>query len=32
LRTVMLTTALCAALGGVAGWLWIRASGPEATR
>jgi EmrB/QacA subfamily drug resistance transporter len=32
LRTVMLTTALCAALGGVAGWLWIRPTGLEATR
>src|SRR5216684_141993 len=32
LRTVMLTTALCAALGGVAGWLWIRPTGPDATR
>jgi EmrB/QacA subfamily drug resistance transporter len=29
LRMVMLVTALCAALGGVAGWLWIR---PEAAR
>jgi len=24
LRTVMLVAALCAALAGVAGWLWIR--------
>ena len=32
LRTVMLVTALCAALGGVAGWLWIRPIGPGATR
>jgi hypothetical protein len=24
LRTVMLVTAFCAALGGVAGWLWVR--------
>jgi predicted MFS family arabinose efflux permease len=29
LRTVIRVTALCAALGGVAGWLWIR---PEAAR
>ena len=29
LRTVMLVTALCAALGGVAGWLWIRPAGSE---
>jgi EmrB/QacA subfamily drug resistance transporter len=29
LRTVMLVTALCAALGGVAGWLWIRPTGSE---
>ena len=27
LRTVMLVTALCAALGGVAGWLWVRPAG-----
>ena len=32
LRTVMLVTALCAALGGVAGWWLIRPLGPEATR
>src|SRR6202158_2621626 len=32
LRTVMLVTALCAALGGVAGWLWIRPIGPGTTR
>ncbi len=32
LRTVMRVTALCAALGGVAGWLWIRPTGSEATR
>jgi hypothetical protein len=31
LRTVMLVTALCAALAGVAGWLWIRPIGSEAT-
>ena len=30
-RTVMLVTALCAALAGVVGWLWIRAKGSEAT-
>jgi MFS family permease len=29
LRTVMLVTALCAALGGAAGWLWIRPAGSE---
>ena len=29
LRTVMLVTALCAALGGVAGWLLIRPAGSE---
>jgi EmrB/QacA subfamily drug resistance transporter len=32
LRLVMLVAALCAALGGIVGWLWIRALGPEATR
>jgi hypothetical protein len=31
LRTVMLVSALCAALAGVIGWLWIRAKGAEAT-
>jgi EmrB/QacA subfamily drug resistance transporter len=31
LRTVMLIAALCAALGGVVGWLWIR-PGSEGTR
>jgi EmrB/QacA subfamily drug resistance transporter len=31
LRTVMLVTALCAALGGVAGWLWVRPAGSEPT-
>ena len=31
LRTVMLVTALCAALAGAAGWLWIRPAGSEAT-
>jgi EmrB/QacA subfamily drug resistance transporter len=32
LRTVILAAALCAALGGVAGWLWIRPTDPDATR
>jgi predicted MFS family arabinose efflux permease len=32
LRLVMLVAALCAALGGIVGWLWIRDLGPEATR
>ena len=32
LRTVMLVTAFCAALGGVAGWLWVRPSGSEPVR
>jgi MFS family permease len=32
LRTVMLVTAFCAALGGVASWLWIRPDNPQATR
>jgi predicted MFS family arabinose efflux permease len=32
LRTVMLVTALCAALGGFAGWLWIQPPASEATR
>jgi len=31
LRTVTLIAALCAALGGVVGWLWIRPIGTEAT-
>jgi EmrB/QacA subfamily drug resistance transporter len=31
-RTVMLVTAFCALLGGVAGWLWIRPIGPEPAR
>src|SRR5229473_1330296 len=30
-RTVMLVTALCAALAGVTGWLWIRPAGSEST-
>jgi EmrB/QacA subfamily drug resistance transporter len=29
LRTVMLVAAFCAALGGVAGWLWIRPTGSK---
>jgi MFS family permease len=32
LRTVMLVTASCALLAGVAGWLWIRPIGPEPRR
>jgi EmrB/QacA subfamily drug resistance transporter len=32
LRTVMLVTAFCAALGGAACWLWIRPDNPQATR
>ena len=32
LRTVILVTALCAVLGGIAGWWLIRPLGPEATR
>jgi EmrB/QacA subfamily drug resistance transporter len=32
LRAVMLIAALCAALGGGVGWLWIRPIGSEATR
>jgi predicted MFS family arabinose efflux permease len=31
LRTVMLVNALCAALAGAIGWLWIRAKGSAAT-
>ena len=31
LRTVMLVSALCAALAGVTGWLWIRPAGSEPT-
>ena len=31
LRTVMLVSALCAALAGAIGWLWIRAKGSAAT-
>jgi MFS family permease len=31
-RMVMLVTAVCAALGGVAGWLWIRPIEKEAAR
>jgi hypothetical protein len=32
LRTVMLVTAFCAALAGVAGWFWIRPIGAEPPR
>jgi EmrB/QacA subfamily drug resistance transporter len=32
LRTLVLVTALCAALGGAAGWLWTRPICPEAAR
>jgi EmrB/QacA subfamily drug resistance transporter len=32
LRTVMLVTAFCATLGGLAGWIWLRPIGLEATR
>jgi hypothetical protein len=32
LRTVMLVAATCAALGGIAGWLWIRPTGSEPRR
>jgi hypothetical protein len=32
LRIVMLVTASCALLAGVAGWLWIRPIGPEPRR
>ena len=32
LRSVMLVTAFCAALGGIAGWLWIRPTGSETAR
>jgi predicted MFS family arabinose efflux permease len=28
LRTVLLVAAVCAALGGIAGWLWVRPSDP----
>jgi MFS family permease len=31
LRMVMLVAALCAALGGLVGWLWVRPAGSEAT-
>jgi hypothetical protein len=31
LRTLLLVTALCAALAGVTGWLWIRPAGSEPT-
>jgi MFS family permease len=32
LRTVMLMTAVCAALAGIVGWLWVRPIGPEQPR
>jgi MFS family permease len=32
LRTVLLVTAFCAALGSVAGWLWVRSSSSEPLR
>jgi EmrB/QacA subfamily drug resistance transporter len=32
LRTVILVAAVCAALGGIAGWLWVRPSGPAEPR
>jgi EmrB/QacA subfamily drug resistance transporter len=32
LRTVMLVTAFCAMLAGIAGWLWIRPASPEPAR
>jgi hypothetical protein len=32
LRTVMLVAPVCAALGGIAGWLWIRPSDPAEPR
>jgi predicted MFS family arabinose efflux permease len=32
LGTVMLVTAVCAALGGIAGWLWVRPSDPAEPR
>jgi hypothetical protein len=32
LRTVMLVTACCAMLAGIAGWLWIRPTNPEPAR
>jgi EmrB/QacA subfamily drug resistance transporter len=32
LRTVMLVAATCAALGGIAGWLWIRPTGSQPRR
>jgi EmrB/QacA subfamily drug resistance transporter len=32
LRTVILVAALCAAVGGIAGWLWIRPMGSNAMR
>jgi EmrB/QacA subfamily drug resistance transporter len=32
LRTVMVVTAFCAGVGGIVGWLWIRAAVAEATQ
>ncbi len=32
LRTVLLMAALCALLGGIAGWLWIQPVSPKTTR
>jgi EmrB/QacA subfamily drug resistance transporter len=32
LRTVILVAAVCAALGGIAGWLWVRPSDPAEPR
>jgi ABC-type branched-subunit amino acid transport system permease subunit len=32
LRTVTLVTAVCAALAGIAGWLWVRPSDPAEPR
>jgi hypothetical protein len=32
LRTVLLVAAVCAALGGIAGWLWVRPSDPAEPR
>jgi EmrB/QacA subfamily drug resistance transporter len=32
LRTVMVVTAVCAAIAGVAGWLWIQPNGADARR
>jgi hypothetical protein len=32
LRTVMLVTAVFAAVAGIVGWLWLRPTGPEQPR